>query len=389
MCAIHDSITGQFDQAQEAGGALVGSSRIVLAHAPIAMPTYLIAPVRHRLNDPLLLERWQALLATSSSPERIYQTPAYFAYALASGMAGAELFTVNESSSGRLVGIVPVLERAHSLDFSVGARQLASLAVPSVVVLGSVPLLPPDAVLWQQLCRFLLARYPHCQAVSLTSLPAPQLPPPVPATLRHVPHGWRDCHQVPLQADYAALLAQLGSKRRYNLKRQLRLLEEQRVKLALHAITQPAQLPTLSAALTALSDPHQRRQWLSDASLLSLAERGLLLCYVLKCAEQPAALILALTDGTVLHVNNILHDPALAQLSAGTAILFIAMEDACQRGLRALDFGYGSPAHSYQSTNVTQRRGHVLILRANLRNYLGSMAHRLWCASVEWARRRR
>lgn len=353
------------------------------------MPTYLIAAARHRLNDPLLLERWHALLASSNSPERIYQTPAYFTHALSSGMAGAELFTVSECDSARLVGIVPVLERVHSLDFHAGARRLASLSVPSVVLLGSVPLLPADAALWRQLCRFLLKRYPHCQAVSLTALPGPPLPSAVPATLRHVPHGWRDCHQVPLQADYAALLAKLGSKRRYNLKRQLRLLEEQRGQLALHAITQPAQLPTLSAALAALAEPQQRRQWLSDASLLSLAERGLLLCYVLECGEQPAALILALTDGSVLHVNNILHDPALAQLSAGTAIQFMAMEDACQRGLRALDFGYGSPAHSYQSTNVTQRRGHVLILRANVRNYLGSMAHRLWCAAGKWARARR
>jgi hypothetical protein len=352
-------------------------------------PTYLIAAARHRLHDPLLLERWKELLAASNSPERIYQTPAYFHYALASAMAGVELFTVSEGRSGRLVGIIPVVERTHSLDFHAGARHFGSLDVPSVVVLGSAPLLPPDAALWRQLCRFLLARYPHCQAISLTALPSdtawwPLLRAPV--TLRHVPHGWRDCHLVPLQADYAALLAQLGSKRRYNLKRQLRLLEERRGPLTLHAITQPAQLPALSAALATLSEPQQRQQWLSDASLLSLSERGLLLCYVLECDGQPAALILALTDGRVLHVNNILHDPALAQLSAGTAILFKAIEDACQRGLRALDFGYGSPAHSYQSTNVTQRRGHVLLLRANLRNYLGSMLHRLWCAAVEWGR---
>ena len=366
-------------------------------------PTYLIAAARHRLHDPLLLARWQALLDASASPERIYQTPAYFTHALARGMAGAELYTVCEAASGQLVGIVPVLERTHSLDFQAGARRLLSLAVPSVVVLGSVPLLPPDAALWRQLCRFLLARHPHCQAVSLTALPAPPAAPAtpgprpaadvawwpwlrVPAMLRHVPHGWRDCHLAPLPADYAGLLAQLGAKRRYNLKRQLRLLEELRGPMALHAITQPAQLPQLSAALAALSTPQQRRQWLSDASLLSLAQRGLLLSYVLDCGAQPAALILALSDGRALHVNNILHDPALAQLSAGTAILFLAMEDACRRRLRALDFGYGSPAHSYQSTNVTQRRGHVLLLRANWRNCLGSAAHRLWCAGVAWAR---
>jgi CelD/BcsL family acetyltransferase involved in cellulose biosynthesis len=191
-----------------------------------------------------------------------------------------------------------------------------------------------------------------------------------------------------LAAGYPALLAQLGSKRRYNLKRQLRLLEEQCGKLALHAITQPAQLPTLGIALAALSTPQQRRQWLSDAALLALAERGLLLSYVLECAGKPAALILALTGGGTLHVHNILHDPALARLSAGTAILFMAMEDACQRGLDALDFGYGSPAHGYQSTNLTQRRGHVLFMRKNVRNYLGGIAHRLWCAAVEWVRTR-
>lgn len=353
--------------------------------------TYLIAPARHRLHEPALLRRWQELLDASSSPERIYQGPDYFDYALSHGMAGAELFTVSVRASGAIVGIVPVLVRAHSLDFDAGSRCLASVAVPSVVLLGSVPLLPPDAALWHQLCHFLLARYPACQAVSLTALPADGAWWPLPRTglVRHVPHGWRACHRTPLPVDYQAVLAQLGSKRRYNLKRQLRLLEEQAGAPVLHRITQARQLPRLSAALAALATPQQRRQWLSDASLQALAGHGLLRCHVLECGGRSVALILALCDGRVLHVNNILHDAALAQLSPGTAILFLAIEDACQCGLHALDFGYGSPAHNYQSINQTQQRGHVLLLRASLRNRCVSWAHRLWCAGVAWARRYR
>lgn len=348
------------------------------------MPTYTIAAAPHRLDDPALLARWQELLAASQSPERIYQSPAYFAFAQARGLAGTALFTVTAQASGELVGILPVLERWLSLEFPAGRQRGWRLTLPSVVLLGSVPLLPPDPLLWQQVCSFLLARYPRCQAISLNAVPAPAAPWRTVPALAYLLHGWRDCHTTPLPADYASFLAQLGSKRRYNIKRQLRLLEAHcGGALRLHRIVRAEQLAHLSAALSQLSSAAQRRQWLSDATLTALAQHGLLQAYVLDCGDQPAALLLALCDGATLHIQNILHDTALAQHSPGTAILFLAIEDACQQGLRRLDFGYGTPAHNYQSINQTQARGHLLVFRPSWRNRALYLAHRLWCAGAE------
>lgn len=346
------------------------------------MTAYHIAAVAHPMDDAALMARWRQLLAASTSPERIYQSPEYFAYAQQHGLAGAALFAVTTPHSGELVGLIPVLERWLSLDFPAGRQRCFRLTLPSVVLLGSVALLPDDAALWRQVCTFLLARYPYCQALSLPAVPAPGPQPDRWPVLLHLPHGWRACHTTPLPADYAALLAQLGAKRRYNLKRQQRLLEADAGTLHLHRITQPGQVPRLSAALARLATPAQRRQWLSDAALATLARHGLLRSYVLECAQQPVALILALADGTTLHIHNILHEAALAHHSPGTTLLFLTIQDACQQGLRRLDFGYGSPAHSYQSINQTQTRGHFLLCRATLRNRALCLAHRLWNAAL-------
>ena len=358
---------------------------------------YLIETAGHRTGDEGFLRRWRALLDASDSPERIFQSPEFFEHMMATGDDGAELITVTDRAGGAIVGIVPVRLRCHSLDFTAGRRHLASLPVPSVVLLGSVPLLPADPALLDQLFQFLLARHPRCQAISLTAMPADsRLWRRIGGSallarryLWHLPHDWCDCHRIPLPADFAAYLAQFSAKRRYNLARQQRLLREHgQGHLELRCIEHPAQVGRLTAALAALTRPKRRGQLLSDATLHAFAHRGLLLCYVMECAGQPCALMLGLRYGDTLYVHNLFHDSALDHLSAGTVLLHLAIEQLCGRRCRSIEFGYGAPAHSHPSSNVTALRAHLLVLRPSLGNRLMCRLHRGFGAVVAWARRR-
>jgi len=358
---------------------------------------YQIDTASHLAGDAAFLRRWRVLLEQSAGPERIFQSPEFFDYMLAAGDEGAGLYSITERDSGVIVGIVPVRLRRHSLDFAVGRRRYASVPLRCVMLLGSVPLLPADPALLDQLLQFLLAHYPRCQAVASPAMPADSaLWRSVSGSallarryLWHLPQGWSACHRIALPADFAAYLAQFGAKRRYNLARQVRLLREHgRDRLELHCIEHPAQLGRLADALARLTTPPRRRQLLSDATLLEFARRGLLLCYVLECGGQPCALMLGQRHADTLYLHNLFHDAALDHLSAGTVLLHLAIEHLCRHHFRRIEFGYGAPAHHHSSSNVTELRGQLLVLPPTLKNRLICRLHRGLICVLAWAKRR-
>ena len=359
--------------------------------------TYLIEDASTQVGDHALIARWRALLADSDSHGRVYQSPEFFDYLLSTATQHAppQLFTVKERLSGIVIGVVPLTLRCHDMNFSAGRLRLGSLPVPSVVLLGSAPLMPAEPALLDLLLDFLLKHFPQCQAISLTSLPSDSGLWRYIARGRrnyrtHVLNDWRDCHQIPLPASFDAFMAQFNSKRRYNLKRQQRQLSERGGgQLTLYCIEQPDQLAAMGKALSRLSTPEHRAQLWTPQEMHELARHGMLLCYQIDCGGLPCALMLGLQSSETLHLFNIFHDSALDHLSVGTTVLHMAIEDMCKRRhFKRIDLGYGKPGHSYTSTNVTVQRAHVLLMRANLRNRVACQMHRCFSAAIAWVRRR-
>jgi len=362
--------------------------------ATMSNTTYLIEDATDRIGDSALLQRWRELLAESKSHERVYQSPEFFDYLLSTATEHAppQLFTVTERASGTVVGVVPLVLRRHSFDFAVGRLRIGSLRVPSVCLLGSAPLMPARPELLDLLFEFLLAHFPRRQAISLSSLPADSELWRNISNARsystHLLNNWRTCHQIPLPSSFEAFMAQFNSKRRYNLKRQQRQLREHGAgRLVLHRIEQPEQLPSMLEAMSKLTTPEHRAQLWTREEMRELALHGMLLCYQIDCGDQPCALILGLRSSDTLHLFNIFHDNALDHLSVGTTILHMAIEDLCSRRFSCIDLGYGTPAHSYQSSNATVQRGHVLLMRSNSRNRLVCALHDTFVAAVNMARR--
>lgn len=364
-------------------------------HPTMSNETYLIEDASCRLGDHTLLQRWRELLAESASHGRVYQSPEFFDYLLSTATEHAppQLFTVTERASRTVVGVVPLVLRRHSFDFVAGRLRLGSLPVPSVCLLGSAPLMPARAELLDLLFEFLLAHFPLCHAISLNSLPSDgQLWQSISTRkggyTTHLLNNWRTCHQIPLPPSFEAFMAQFSSKRRYNLKRQQRQLREHGGgRLALHRIEQIGQLPSMLDAMSKLTTREHRAQLWTPEEIRELALHGMLLCYQIDCGDQPCALILGLRSGDTLHLFNIFHDNTLDHLSVGTTILHMAIEDLCSHHFSCIDLGYGTPAHSYQSSNVTVQRGHVLLMRPGLGNRLVCALHGAFVAATLVARR--
>lgn len=340
------------------------------------MPTspYLFQRLAGHASDTALRDQWQQLAAASGSCEAIYQSPA-FADFLDSGASHGHsfhLYGAYQAHTGQRLGLIPVMLASAGQRWRDHAAQL--------IMLGSCPLLEPEPELLDALHAFLYAEFPQIKALVYRALPASH------AIWRHLQgnrhmlalrlHGWRNCHSLILPRRYADYLAQLGSKRRYNLKRQQRQLAQAAGgELSLTVIATLQDLPALRQALQSCCPPERRRQLWSEAEIQALAQYGLLLCFRIDAGTSCCGVILGLRDSRSYHLFNILPAAQWHALSAGTSILqMVVAHLSDQAQLSKVEFGYGEPAQGYQSANQISQRAHVLLLRPTAANHV----YRLW-----------
>ncbi|MES2351203.1 MAG: GNAT family N-acetyltransferase [Pseudomonadota bacterium] len=340
---------------------------------PLAAPCdFVVTLATERAADPAFCFLWQALVAGSASPQKIYQGPAYFKFLQETQAPGAqlELLTIQRLSDAALVGVVPVRICPQQLHFKLGPLNLHTVPVEMVNLLGSIPAVPGGSMVAGYLATQMLSLFPRAHAIFMQAVPLASahwrdLNAIVPgggtlATALMSP--WRDCHTMPLPTSYAHYLDNFSAKKRYNLKRQLRQLAEQVGPLALERIERPAQVAGMRACLDALLGPEEMKATLSEGSYLALARQGLLLCYVLRAGDQVMAVILGTRSPDTVHVHNIFVEKKHLALSVGTSAMQLAIQDLIGLGgLSSIDFGYGSPQQEFRSSHVLETRAQVLL----------------------------
>lgn len=336
-------------------------------------PYYFRALDRHR-SGALLRAAWQQLAVASPSWEAIYQSPAFADFLTGCPQAHQRfhLYGAYAAGSHQRLGLIPVLHTGlEAAPLQRWHPRRGDRKREQLVLLGSSPLLPPDTDLLEALHGYLLAEFPRVQALVYRALPQThaiwQHLQRSHATLTLPLHGWRACHSMHLPASYAALLNQMGSKRRYNLKRQQRQLATAAGgELALELIRTPDRLDALEQGLAICCPPARRRQLWDTREMQALAQHGLLMCFRIDAGQHCCGVILGLQAGAVYHLFNILPAPAWQSLSAGTSILQLVLAylcDQCGGQYQRVEFGYGQPGHHYQSSNTVTLRSHVLLLR--------------------------
>ena len=355
---------------------------------------YVVALGTERAMDPTFCILWQALVADSLSPQKIYQTPAFFKFMQDTRKPGErlELLTVSRHADGALVGVVPVRISEQELNFNVGPFKLHTSKIEMINLLGSIPAAPSGSAMANQLVSQLLALFPNSKAVFMPALP---LESAHWQDLAEIGTGggvlsttlmgpWRDCHTLPLPATFECYLGKFSAKKRYNLNRQIRQLTEQVGALELERIERPEQVPAMMGALSALLSEAEWKTVLSEKHFSALAAQGLLLCHVLRAGDQVLAAILATRSPDTLHVHNIFVEKKHLALSVGTSAVHLAIKDLTELGcLRAIDFGYGTPNHEFRSSHVLKTRAQVLLFDNTKSISLLFFIHRHFVAASE------
>jgi CelD/BcsL family acetyltransferase involved in cellulose biosynthesis len=124
----------------------------------------------------------------------------------------------------------------------------------------------------------------------------------------------------------------------------------------------------------------------SEDELFDLAERGLLLSYVLCVREQPCALAFGTLFRDTLLVHHFKHDTKIGHLSPGTVLQTLMMKDLVEHKLaRRIDYGFGEPR--YRLTNDLDERVTVIALRTGIVNQSLISAHRSFVRSLNGIKR--
>ncbi len=351
-------------------------------------PKYRFDIATDRLQEKFFLAKWNRLLAQGESQDAIYQTPEFFNFLLetSNDKSRLKIFSITRTDDDQLVGIMPVRIRDETMVFQAGSKKWGQKKFQVVGLLGSIPLAPAEPDLIEKIIIHLLSQFDGCQAVCMATLPSASR---LWNSIRHsavisekfctyAVDGWRQCHTIPLFSSFDLYLQQFSAKKRYNLNRQIRLLQEHCGTLSLHRIEQSSDVTRLMSAIEHLVPEEKRHVFLSEEKCKLLASRNLLLCYVLECGMAPAALIFGTHSSKVFHIHNIFYSSELPDFSIGTSILHLAIEDLTTSfKFSCIDLGYGVPGHTYQSSNITKERGYVLIFKNSIKNRIFLRIHDL------------
>jgi len=336
--------------------------------------------------DDNFLQFWRALLKESISPEKIYQTPEYFDFLWSRPHISQQaiLMVVYDVETGTTQGLIPFRLIEQRFDFNVSSNFSLNPHIETVQILGSIPFLPVGDELLAAVFSKIFALFPEIDGISMAALPKGSK---FDATVSnfatengfilHVLNGWRDSHLIPLPESFETYLSRYNAKKRFNLKRQVRLLREHSDNtLQLHYISKPDQLELYTETWKQLAPPELTHQMLSMNTLQMLAAKGLLHGCVLTSKGTPCGGIYATQAAGTLHIHNIIYSKELARFSVGACILYLAIEDLIQqRHFKAIDLGYSNPVHSEQASNVVEVRGNRLVLRDTWRNRILCHAH--------------
>src|SRR5262249_39839955 len=146
--------------------------------------------------------------------------------------------------------------------------------------------------------------------------------------------GIRDCHVVPLPANLDAYWSKFSAKKRYNLRRQERMLRDHfGGRLKLRRFDSPHQVGDLVDLMTPAAEFAGLKSWNGEAITIerrqaeSLAERGLLLIYLAIGAGRPVAALMGSKYRGVYYLHRIHRDRGLDRFSPGETAVQLAIED--------------------------------------------------------------
>lgn len=343
-----------------------------------------IVPASDVKSDSDIRARWGRLLDQHSGTTLYYQSLEYFDH-LAALHAPRVFLGVVEGDDGAPVGIIPLRKSPVLLKFDAGRQHFAQVSFSGIRILGERLLAPQSSEVFELLFQQIEKCFPDCDAMEMSSVPTTSLLWDFLENSQwlkrdfkvYAPYGPRISHTARVPNSYAEYLGAFAHKRRYNLKRQIRRLDHfGNGTLALHRIDHASIVKFFQNARIALERGTRRHVVLetSEIELLDLAERGLVLSYVLCVSGKPCALAFATRFRETLVIHHFRHDTEIGHLSPGTVLQTLMMKDLAEHKLACrIDYGFGEPR--YRLTNELDERVTVVMVRRGVINRSAIAAH--------------
>ncbi len=272
-------------------------------------------------------------------------------------------------------------------------KHFASVSFSGIKILGGTLLAPQSADVFKSLFEEIARFFLDCSAIEVIGVSTASslwgFLKSSPSLRRdfaiYAPYGPRTCHTARIPGSYAQYLGAFGRKKQYNLKRQIRRLHHfGNGNLALDRIDRVSDIRRFQDARIALTG-HARQdsgRQVSEIELLDLAERGLLLSYVLSVNGKPCGLAFGTRFRDTLVLHHFKHDIEIAHLSPGTVLQTLMMKDLAEHKLvRRIDYGFGEPR--YRLNNDVDERVRVILLRKGVRNQSLIGAHRAYARFMD------
>jgi hypothetical protein len=351
-----------------------------------------------------VLSAWKRLVADGNDPNVMYQSLEWFEYLQDQGGLQRLAVALARGAAGQILGIVPLRIARFSLPFHVAGTTLGNIWLTKLWVLGGRFLMPESTALYQGLFAKLHSDFPKCTVIGLDAVAEGSFLWRYLHESKHlrqlyVPYafeGLRRYHTIPLPGTFQEYLAKFNAKKRYNLKRQARVLQDQaQGALRLQCAESPDQLNSLLDVAIKLW-PRHIPQWFSPVAnrsdayrrFTSLATHGLLRSYYLQCGSDPVACILGFQHGAVYVVDATMYNKSLAHFSPGAVMQFLALQDLIsRRPVRLINFGFGDPKSGYESTNVYFGSAAFLLFRNTLANRVRRATHSAFQSTLATAKK--
>jgi hypothetical protein len=315
---------------------------------------------------------------------------------------------VAKSDKGRVIGVAPLVCGHYPFRYEIKGRILKHSSLPSLFIYGGAPLLPERRDLYDDffatienafpevscICFFSVLKDTFCWRYLQESAYLQQ------RFFLYLPSGIRSYHAIALPATFAQYLQKFNSKKRYNLGRQIKLLERAAGPVELQTIQSREQLPAFFEMATHVarqSWKFARRGETFDSSfeiLADLADRGILRSYLLRAGNKPCAYVLGYQYRDVYYYSEVGYDQDMAALSPGTGLLYLLIKDLIEHtALRRLNFDFGEAAYKREFSNVRGEDATILLMRKTLPNRMRCAIHGAFNSAVQnlksWLARRR
>lgn len=347
-------------------------------------PNYSIRYLRNAdlEETPRLRCDWQLLGQASDNLYRLYQMPQWWDHLNATGQGDGLSLAVLTGDTQAVAGIAPLHVTALAFDLTLflGIRCLRRLSV--IHVLGGLPLFPEQNAVYEQFFESLRSSHPACDGVYLKHVPNDSLlwryldeaGWKLPGWLVHRDGRDRLFHSIRCPPTFEEYLEKFTAKKRYNFKRQIRLMREHgKDDFAVCRIAAEEQVDDFVQSTLLISGRSWKRQidrstsleQRIDAEILrDLARRGLLRSYLLRCGGKPAAYVIGYQDEGVFHYSDIGFDEEFARFSPGNVLLYLLLEDLYRDcPPRYVNFGIGDSDYKHLFGNVHVPDVSVLLLR--------------------------